>query len=150
MLNHTTTHRIAKLLHRSNRVSYELQRSRLVGLAEQYHPAVILAESNAMGEPIIESLRSDGLQVEAFQTTATSKPQIIEALMLDTEQGQIVFDGADKVMLAELQSFSIARTPSGRYSYGAPGGMHDDCVMALAIAKAASGRAGRWSTMEVY
>jgi len=37
------------------------------------------------------------------------------------------------VLIGELLSFEAKRAPSGSYTYSAPDGMHDDCVMSLAI-----------------
>jgi len=40
----------------------------------------------------------------------------------------------DPVLLAELDAYTMERLPSGSWRYGAPSGLHDDCVMALALA----------------
>ena len=40
----------------------------------------------------------------------------------------------DPTTIGELLSFEGRRSPSGGFSYSAPDGMHDDCVMSLAIA----------------
>jgi len=37
-------------------------------------------------------------------------------------------------LTAELRAFTMERLPSGNFRYAAPSGMHDDCVMALALA----------------
>jgi hypothetical protein len=148
VVGYDTEHRVLKLLHRSNQVSYRLQRDRLAHFHEQYHPAVILVESNSIGGPNLEELVSEGLPAQGFETTAQSKPQIIESMMLATERQEVIFDSADEVMLAEFKAYAIARTPSGRYTYGAPSGMHDDCVMAAAIAREAANRAGRFTRIE--
>jgi hypothetical protein len=36
-------------------------------------------------------------------------------------------------LIGELLSFEGKRNASGTFSYSAPAGMHDDCVMSLAI-----------------
>jgi phage terminase large subunit-like protein len=59
---------------RFNQIDYAVQRARLGALAESWAVTNILAESNAMGEPIIEQLQRDGLPVRGFVTSATSKP----------------------------------------------------------------------------
>lgn len=118
---------------RFNRIDYVVQRQRLVALAERYKPQVIVAESNAMGEPIIEQLQRDGLPVRGFTTTNATKAQIIEALALAFEQGALRILN-DKVLVGELQAYEMERLPSGMVRYGAPEGMHDDCVMSLALA----------------
>jgi hypothetical protein len=93
---------------------------------------MILAESNSIGEPIIEQLRRDGLPVRGFTTTSASKALIIEALALAFEKESIrIID--DPVLVGELQAYESVRLPGGMTRYGAPEGMHDDCVMAVAI-----------------
>ncbi len=118
---------------RFNQIDYALQRQRLIALAERYQPTVIIAEANAMGQPIIEELQRDGLPVRAFITTNATKAEIIERLALAFERGDIRLL-KDDVLVAELQAYTMERLRSGMVRYTAPGGMHDDCVMALALA----------------
>lgn len=120
-------------LDRSNRVEYALQRGRLKALAEKFRPSRILAEANAMGEPIIEQLRRDGLPVRPFQTTNATKAAVIDGLALAFERGELRIL-QDPVLLGELDGFTSERLPSGLFRYGAPSGLHDDTVVALALA----------------
>lgn len=131
----------ARLVHldRFNQIDYALQRARLMALAERWQPMVVLAESNAMGEPIIEQLQREGLPVRGFTTTNASKAEAIEALALAFEQGALQIIN-DATLIAELQAYEMGRTPSGMVRYSAPEGMHDDCVMALAIGWHAAAR----------
>jgi len=122
---------------RFNRIDYAVQRGRLGALADRYMPTVIMAESNSMGEPIIEQLQRDGLPVRGFNTTNATKAQIIEALGLAFERGDLAIL-ADPVLIGELQAYEMTRLPSGMVRYSAPDGMHDDCVMSLALAWLAS------------
>jgi len=120
-------------LQRHRRVDYSRQRASLSVLCDRFAPQSVVAERNAMGEPIIEQLQADGLPVRPFTTTNASKAQAIEALALAFEQGAITIPN-DPVLIGELQAFSAKRLPSGMLRYEAPAGMHDDCVMALALA----------------
>lgn len=118
---------------RYNQIDYVLQRARLTALCEQWKPASILAESNSMGEPIIEVLQREGLPVTPFQTTASTKPPLIENLALTLERTEWQFQ-ADPVWTAELEAYERTVSPvTGRSSYSAPQGMHDDTVMARAL-----------------
>ena len=119
-------------LDRFNQIDYTLQRGRLVELARRFRPVTILAESNSMGEPIIEQLRRDGLPVKPFNTTNATKSAAIEALALAFEREDIKILN-DPILIAELQAYEIDRTKTGLVSYSAPDGLHDDCVMSLAI-----------------
>jgi len=40
----------------------------------------------------------------------------------------------EPVLISELEAFEATKTPSGLIRYAAPEGMHDDTVMALALA----------------
>lgn len=119
-------------LDRFNQIDYRVQRQRLGALADRWRPDVIECETNAMGEPIIEQLRQDGLPVRGFTTTNATKGAIIEALALAFERASIQIV-ADPVLVGELQAFEMTRLPSGAIRYSAPEGMHDDTVMAAAI-----------------
>lgn len=120
-------------LDRFNQIDYTLQTGRLRALADRYRPAAIVAERNSMGEAILETLERQGLPVEPFTTTAPSKKAAIEALALAIERRDLALL-PDPVLLAELEAYEATRLPSGLLRYGAPSGMHDDTVMALALA----------------
>jgi len=118
---------------RFNQIDYALQVGRLKALYELFRPVVIVAERNAMGEPLVEQLQRDGLPVAPFTTTNATKAAVVEALVLAFERLEIgIFP--DPVLIGELQGYEISRTPSGMVRYSAPEGMHDDTVIALALA----------------
>lgn len=127
---------------RFNEIGWDVQRARVKSMADHWHVEFIEAESNSIGEPNIEGLRTMGLSVVAFNTTAQSKGQLIGALQLAFEQwyeplsALRLTDGIEHLdtVVGELQAFEMKRLPSGTWRYEAPSGMHDDCVMALALA----------------
>lgn len=124
---------------RSNQVEYETQRGRLRTLVDRWKAAVVVAESNAMGQPIIETLSRERIPVRPFTTTNASKAAIIDALALALERGELALLNYEP-LIGEMEAFEVDRTPSGLTRYGAPHGMHDDCVMSLALAYSAVGR----------
>lgn len=126
-------------LDRFHGVDYQLQLTRLRGLVERFQPARIIAEANSMGQPLIEQLQRSGLRVEAFTTTNASKAQLVDGLVLAFEQNSIRIL-PDDTLINELQAYEADRTATGLVRYGAPVGLHDDCVMALALAWRAVGR----------
>lgn len=128
-----TTRRALVHLDRFNQIDYALQTMRLRALCERFKPLMVVAERNSMGEPLIEQLMREGLPVQPFQTTNASKAQAIDALSLAFERGDLTII-PDAVMVAELQAYEMERLPSGMLRYSAPEGMHDDTVMALALA----------------
>ena len=118
---------------RFNQIDYQVQIGRLRALCERFHPTVVIAERNSMGEPLIEQLQRMGLPVQPFLTTNATKTAAIDALALAFERGDLRIL-PDPVLVAELQAYEMERLPSGLLRYGAPAGMHDDCVMSLALA----------------
>lgn len=117
-----------------NGVDWSLQRGRLRALYDKWQPERIIAESNSIGSPNIEALQKEGLPVVAFETTASSKPPLIESLVLAFERDEIKILN-DDYLKGELMAYE--RTVSaitGRSQYSAPEGLHDDTVMALALA----------------
>ncbi len=120
-------------IERFNQVSWALQRQFIRTVYERYHPSVIWAESNSIGGPNIEALQADGLPVQPFATTADSKGPLIENVALAVERKQVTLVN-DPVATAEMQAYELERLPSGRFRYGAPNGMHDDTVIARALA----------------
>ena len=124
-------------LDRFNQIDYSFQRARLKALADKWHVNYISAESNSMGTPIIEQLVADGLPVYGFETTATSKPPLIESLALAFEREEVKWL-ADDVATLELEAYErkVSAT-TGRSAYSAPEGLHDDTVMARALANQA-------------
>lgn len=119
---------------RFNRVSWSVYRARLKALAERWNVGQIVFEINSVGSPNFEALQHDGLPVVAFETTATSKPPLIESLVLAFERQEIAIVN-DPVLVGELGSYERQVSPTtGRSRYSAPEGLHDDTVMALALA----------------
>ena len=123
-------------LDRFNQIDYQVQIGRLQALVERFKPKLIVVERNSIGEPLVEQLQRDRLfgdRVKPFQTTGASKAKVIDALALAFERGELRIV-PDEVLLAELQAFEMARLSSGTFRYSAPPGMHDDTVIALALA----------------
>jgi hypothetical protein len=119
-------------LDRSNRIDYTTQIRRLEDLCKRFENAPIVAEGNAQATTI-ELIRKTGIPVREFTTSNASKQNIIEGLMLALEQRKLKILN-DPVLISELQAFESTKLPGGGLRYAAPQGMHDDCVMALALA----------------
>ena len=118
---------------RFNRIDYAIQRGRLASLVLPWNVTTILAESNAMGQPNLEMMQREGLPVKAFETTSATKPPLIENLALVLERAEWQFQ-ADPVWTAELEAYERrVNANTGRSSYSAPEGVHDDTVMARAL-----------------
>ena len=68
----------------------------------------MIAEANSIGAPNIEELQRAGLPVQAFTTTISTKPLLIDTLALALEQRTIVLPALDW-LLNELEMYSVDR-----------------------------------------
>ena len=118
---------------RFNKVDWALQRARLKAMNDRWKCETIIAEKNSIGGPNIEALRREGLSVYGFETTAVSKPPLIESLVLAFERKEITILN-EPVLVNELEAYerTVSRE-TGRSKYGAPEGLHDDCVISCAL-----------------
>lgn len=131
---------------RFNQVDYVFQRQRIHGLISEWGVKGVLPERNAMGQPIIEQMLREGVPIltgpdekPGYQTTAVSKPPLIENLALKIERGQWLFQ-PDELWRLELMAYNQKRNPkTGQASYYAPEGKHDDTVVARALMVWAAG-----------
>ena len=129
---------------RFNQVSYILQRDRVKALHERWNCETIVVELNSIGKPNFEQLQVEGLPVWGFETTAASKPPLIQGLALALERMEIGIP-SDPVLIGELEAFEQVISPrTYRASYEAPEGLHDDGVISLALAWYATSLPTRW------
>ena len=118
---------------RFNGAEYAMQRERIAAACRRFGIDVLLAEANAMGKPNNDMLRDMGVPVRDFTTTSSTKAEIIRGLAAAFEQRRIGIPH-DDTLLAELESYEAKRLEGGAVRYSAPDGMHDDCVISLALA----------------
>src|SRR5690606_2173367 len=83
-------------------------------------------------DSIFSDLQDAGLTVEPFNFTSKSKVNLIDNLIIATEQGEISFPNIPE-LINELELFEYDLT-SLSVKYSAPAGFHDDLVIALALA----------------
>jgi hypothetical protein len=132
-----------RLVDRFSNIEWEFQTERLHRLVEVYHPITIVAEANAMGGPLVERLQRGyprligaprpPLPVYAWTATQGTKAAAIQALALGIEQSTLTLLD-DQVQQGELLSYEGRVNVNGMVRYSAPAGMHDDTVIALALA----------------
>lgn len=97
----------------------------------------ILCESNSLGRPLTELLRTkinkSGL-IEDWTTTNQSKARLVSQLQVAFEQQKITLLNDDK-QTAELSMYEATyNMKTGNISYNAPVGGHDDICIALMLA----------------
>ena len=116
-----------------------IDKIRIVG--KIFQPDKIFYETNTFAKAFTQELRNvSDLNVHDFNTTRRKKQEIILNLQMNIENGKFNFPYGDStskrltnMLVEELSMFSI--TDSGRFE-GV--GAHDDLVMSLALANAAS------------
>lgn len=93
----------------------------------------ILIELNNQGLPIYQELKRYIRNISGFNTTAKSKPEIINRLIhLFNIRGILLPN--DELMKTEFEGFIFKQTNTGHIKYMADNGLHDDIVIATAIA----------------
>lgn len=119
-------------LDRSRHIEYTSQVTRLQELCKRFQVSQVIAEANAQATTI-ELIRKAGLPVTPVTVHYDVKMALITGLMSAFDHSHLKIIN-DPVLVGELQSFQATRTTSGRITYEAAAGAHDDCVMALALA----------------
>lgn len=128
-------------LDRFTAIDYEIQTSRLRNVIKRFKPTIAVVEYNSMGGPIIERLQVEGLPIQGYTTTNKTKEMAIRGLENAFDRGEITIL-PDPVQVGELQAYEQDRLPAGGWRFGAPDGMHDDTVMAMALAWTAIRQSG--------
>lgn len=120
-------------IERTQNLDWAIQIGLLRSLAMRYNPLVIVAEKNAVGDSVVQQLTDLGLPIFPFFTSNPSKVMLVNALAYAFDNGDIRIPD-DPLLINELISFDAQPTSSGMIRYAAPGGSHDDMVMALMLA----------------
>jgi hypothetical protein len=122
---------------RFNQADWAIQVGRIAALARAFRVDEVIADATGLGDPVVEQLRrelaADEIAVTGYDISSVQKKaRLIEPLALAFERGELsILD--DPVLIAELQAYQQQRLPGGQVKYGAPEGLHDDAVMALAL-----------------
>lgn len=121
---------------RFHRLDWELQMIRIRAASERYGDPPILLDSTGAGEPIYESLNRAGVYARPYSFTQKSKAALIDNLALFLERKEITLPKPEiwPVGIDELEAFEFSVTEAGAVRMSSPSGMHDDCVIALALA----------------
>ena len=94
-------------------------------------------EVNGLGQPMyneIKKLVKDKTKVREWETSNSSKEEIVSELAVRIAQKAITFNEVDKSLYGEFGTFVANYTKGGHLQFGAISGKHDDRIMSLAIA----------------
>jgi hypothetical protein len=120
-------------MERFNHLDWPIQKERILGFVRKFRGRLIL-DASGVGDPIFDDLKRVYGDIEAFKFTSASKTALVQRLIVAVEQSKVCWPSAWDVLTAEMKRYEYEISPSGGISYNAPGGYHDDCVMALALA----------------
>jgi hypothetical protein len=118
---------------RFNQMDWNLIKARIEATARRFNNAQILMDTTGVGDPIFDDLSRIGMSIEPYRFTEQSRTDLLMNLALLIEQDRIKISD-DEVAVDELRSFRYELTDRGRTRMGCPDGLHDDCVMSLALA----------------
>jgi hypothetical protein len=90
-----------------------------------------VGDSTGLGDVVVEGLQQRGANITGYTFTPKSKQALMERLAVAIQNRQVTIP--DGVIRTELETFAYEYTAHG-VRYSAPDGLHDDCVMALALA----------------
>jgi hypothetical protein len=121
---------------RFQRMDWALQVNRIKAACDRFNRARVLVDSTGAGEPIYEALLRAGCRADPYTFTMKSKAALIDNLSLSLEQRKVklltplVFpEGVE-----ELEAYEYSVSDQGTVKMNAPGGVHDDAVVSLALA----------------
>ena len=115
-------------------------------LKAMVHGKRSLIDATGVGDPIVENIAAGSPLVEGFKFTMGSRQSLLEGLAMALQRGELrLLRG---VMESELRAFRYEYS-NGRVRYAAPDGIHDDVVMALALAVRARQSRGALPSIDV-
>jgi hypothetical protein len=135
---------------RFNEISWSLQIERVAALYRRFGCYRVTVDATGVGDPIVEELRKRGLSVEPFLFTGPSKKALIERLCMACDALEIRLPATPRFapFREEMEAFEYVMD-GGEVRYGAPSGVHDDCVMSLALAVRGLRQRSTWTTDEL-
>jgi PBSX family phage terminase large subunit len=123
-------------LYRDNQKDWNDIISDLVSILKGWNVRKVYVESNNVGDVVIDMLRKEcGSMIDSYWT-GKDKPDLIESLIVEFENMNIKLPKKEiyPELYNELISYTYEYNVKTRtIKYGAPQGIHDDCVMSLAI-----------------
>lgn len=118
---------------RFNNIDWPLQKQKIAGIANIYNNALVYLDASGVGDPIADDLLAAGVAVEPVKFTNEVKKELIEKMVVFTEQSRIRMIYLPETV-KEFQNFTYDMSSSGRVIYNAPEGFHDDIVWSHCLA----------------
>lgn len=121
---------------RFHKIDWEQQVGRIKAACQRYNDPCIWCDVTGAGDPVYELLYRNDCNVEPYLFTQRSKAALVDNLAMMLEQNKLVLPRPEvwPEGIEELEAFEYSSADGGGLRSGAPSGMHDDCVIALALA----------------
>jgi hypothetical protein len=118
---------------RLNKTDYREVIRVAVEVCHKYNNAELIFDATGVGGGIADFLENYDVTAHPYVFTNESKNDLINRLILSMEYGEIQIPNIQTVK-NELSVFTYTLTRTGKISYNAPSGFHDDIVIAIALA----------------
>jgi len=121
-------------IERFNHLDWPVQQKRIIEFTKKWRGTLTM-DATGVGDPVYDALARELPDITPIKLTMQSKKELIQGLMLAIEKREIGWPASWEVLTSELERYEYEIGPTGNISYNAPGGYHDDCVIALAMAQ---------------
>lgn len=119
---------------RFNQVDWSFQKNRILNIWEKFNKPQTIIDSTGVGDAIYDDLCKQGMQgyLQGFKFNNNNKSELIHNLSVAIDNQEIFFMNFPE-LISELETFEYTVSSAGLFRYSAPSGLHDDCVIALAL-----------------
>ena len=117
---------------RFNQIDWGLQKSRIINAYDKFDCASGVLDATGVGDAVFDDLKTQGLNLEGFKFTSTTKQELVSNLSVAMDNQTIRYPRIE-TLIDELEMYAYEQRANGQFSYSAPEGFHDDEVMALAL-----------------
>lgn len=115
---------------RMNKTDYKIVVSEIERLSKRYNDADVIYDATGVGSGIQDFLT---VNAHPFKFTNDSKSDIVNRLIVACDYTNIHLPNIHTIR-EEFELFEYSLTKTGKITYSAPSGRHDDCVMSIAMA----------------
>jgi hypothetical protein len=117
---------------RFNQIDWGLQKTRIINIYQKFNCVKGIIDATGVGDAVFDDLKNQGLDLEGFKFTSTTKQELVSNLSVAMDNQTIHYPKID-TLIDELEMYAYEQRANGQFSYSAPEGFHDDEVMALAL-----------------
>lgn len=121
---------------RFNEISWNLQYEKLANQYRQWGCTLAHVDESSIGDPVLEELIKRDMNCEGVVFTAANRTALLEALVIACDSKAFTVPSTERFhpLREELDLFEYVMEDRGKVRYEAPEHMHDDTVMAMALA----------------